>query len=198
MDIESIKKNYRNFEDYQIIELANTSANSLRPEIIPILEEEIKRRNLSENLLKGIQVQLKEPTPDEIQNYLSIVRQQSCSECHSKTQKLNAFILTNVRSAIFVTTTRKQLKLACPDCLEKFKSGSTQKNLLLGWWAFPWGPIKTIQSLLANHKAIKSVREDKPSDILVSFVYQNIGKLETDKDNPNALKHFLSQTNNLS
>lgn len=197
MDIESIRKNYRNLEDYQIVDLANTSANSLRPEIIPLLEEEIKRRDLSEKLLNGIQAQLKTPSLIEIDEYCSIIRNQSCSECHSKTHKLNAIILKDVASLILLTRTNTSLKIACPDCLEKYKKNSNSRTLLLGWWALPWGPIKTIQTLVSNSIIFNKIRKNEPTDILKSFVYENIGTLETNKDNPNALKHLLIRTNNL-
>ena len=47
MDINEIKKNYENFDDEKLIILATSEINSLRPEVVPILNAEIKKRNLS-------------------------------------------------------------------------------------------------------------------------------------------------------
>lgn len=196
MDIESVRKNYRNFEDYQIIDLANSAANSLRPEIIPILEEEIKRRNLSETLLSGIKAQLKVPTASEIDFYISLIQNQSCSDCNSKTKKINGAIINDVASIIFLTRTSSKIKITCSDCIEKTKSTSNNKTLLLGWWAFPWGPIKTIQTLFNNSKMVKKIHTNQPSEVLQAFVYENIGILESNKDNPDAIKNLLFRTNN--
>lgn len=196
MDIESIRKNYRNFEDYQIVELANTEVSSLRPEIIPILEEEIKRRNLSQTLLSGIQAQLKVPTEAEIDFYISLIQNQPCSDCKSKTKKINGAIINDVASIIFLTRTSSKIKITCLDCIEKTKSSSNNKTLLLGWWAFPWGPIKTIQTLINNFKMVNKIKTDKPSEILHAFIHQNIGTLESNKDNPEAIKQLLFRTNN--
>jgi len=196
MDVESIKKNYRNFEDYQIIDLANSDARSLRPEIIPVLVEEIKRRNLPENLLNGIQAQLKVPTPEEIDEYCSIIRNQACTDCQSKTHKLNAIVVKAVTSMIFLTQSTAKIKIVCPDCLEKHKSNANSKSMLLGWWAFPWGPIKTVQALISNSKMTKHIRLNHPNIILQSFVYENIGFLETNRENPSAIKQLLVRTNN--
>ena len=45
MELEDIRKNYRNFNDDKIENLAKSDARKLRPEVIPILIEEIRRRN---------------------------------------------------------------------------------------------------------------------------------------------------------
>jgi len=67
MDIEQIKKNYENFDDSKIEILAKNEAGSLEPEVIPILVNEIKKRNLDIDLIKGIESQTKELTEKEIQ-----------------------------------------------------------------------------------------------------------------------------------
>ena len=67
MDIEQIKKNYENFDDSKIEILAKNEAGSLESEVIPILVNEIKKRNLDIDLIKGIEAQTKELTENEIQ-----------------------------------------------------------------------------------------------------------------------------------
>ncbi len=67
IDLEQIKQNYSVFEDYKIEHLAKNEAGSLEPEVIPILVDEIKKRNLDVDLIKGIEAQTKELTEKEIQ-----------------------------------------------------------------------------------------------------------------------------------
>ena len=195
MDIEDIKKNYRNFQDSKIISLAKSEARTLRPEVVPILIDEIRNRNLSETLISGIEAQLKVPTEDELKEYCSVVQSADCPKCKTKTQKLNAIVLNEVVSFLILTTSSKSIKIACPDCLEKLKNNANFKTATLGWWGFPWGVIRTIQALINNSKMSKQIACSGPNDILKSFVFENIGVIETSKNNTVALNNFIERTN---
>ena len=198
MNIEDIRKNYRNFEDSKIEELANSQITKLRPEVIPLLIEEIRRRNLSENLIKGIDAQLKVLNPDELIEYCLLIQNQSCPVCNSNTQKLNGILLTEVVSYIFLTRTTKHLKIACSDCLQKFRNNSNSKTALLGWWGFPWGIIKTIQGLIQNSKMSRNITLIEPSIILKTYVLENIGIIEPNRNDNIKLKQMLERANRVS
>ncbi len=43
MNLDDIKKNYKNFDNHKIEDLAKYQVRKLKPEVIPILIEEIKR-----------------------------------------------------------------------------------------------------------------------------------------------------------
>lgn len=47
MNLEDIKRNYENFDDEKLIEIATKDIKSLRKEVLPILEAEIQKRNIS-------------------------------------------------------------------------------------------------------------------------------------------------------
>lgn len=47
MNLEDIKKNYENFDDEKLIQIARKDITSLRKEVVPILEAELLKRNLS-------------------------------------------------------------------------------------------------------------------------------------------------------
>ena len=66
MDLEQIKKNYADLSDFKLEYLAKNEINSLEPEVIVILVEEIKRRGLNLNLMQGIAAQAKELSEEEI------------------------------------------------------------------------------------------------------------------------------------
>jgi predicted nucleic-acid-binding Zn-ribbon protein len=195
MELEDIRKNYRNFNDDKIETLAKSDANKLRPEVIPILMEEIRRRNLSENLIAGIETQLKILTPEELNDYVTLIRNQSCPKCKSKTRKLNAVILTEVVSMILVTHISKHFRIACPDCLTHFKKKANNKTLLLGWWGFPSGIIKTIGALRQNYKMAKLINSEASNDIFHSFVIENIGQIEAYKKEEQNLNRMLLNAN---
>ena len=47
MNLEDIKRNYENFDDEKLIEIATKDIKSLRKEVLPILEAELQKRNIS-------------------------------------------------------------------------------------------------------------------------------------------------------
>ena len=46
MNLEDIRRNYENFDDEKLIEIATKDIQSLRKEVIPILEAELLKRNI--------------------------------------------------------------------------------------------------------------------------------------------------------
>ena len=51
--LESIQENYRNYEDKKIVELA-MYPKGLRDDVVPILNNELKRRQLNPKLIKWV------------------------------------------------------------------------------------------------------------------------------------------------
>ncbi len=197
MNLEDIRKNYRNFDDSKIQELAMQDASKLRPEVIPILQEEIKRRNLSENLISGINAQLKITSPEEILEYCTLIQKQPCPICNGKTQKLNAIVLKEVISMIFISNITNHVKIGCPQCLAKAKSEINSKNMLLGWWSTK-GIFHTINALIQNNKMEKFIRNYEPNEILKSYIKENIGAIETNKENPAGINNLLKKANRVN
>jgi len=192
MDLESVKKHYQNLDRGKIESLATTEAKSLRPEVIPVLIGEIQRRNMPDSVILALQRQLKEPTPDKLAEYCTLLQSQPCPKCGTRSAKLNANMTSEVFSIVFITRSTKKLGIACPDCLDSFKKNANAKSGMLGWWAFPWGPIKTIQSFLFNAKMNKENHLGIPNRIFQGFVYQNIGAIEAAKNSPDKLQHIIT------
>ena len=194
MDIEDIRKNYRNFDDSKIQELAKQDASKLRPDVVPILMEEIRRRNLSENLISGIDAQLKILSPEELLDYCTLIQKQPCPICNGKTQKLNAIILKEVMSVILLSNVTSHLKIGCPQCLKESKSKINLKTALLGLWSTK-GIFYTIKALVQNKRMEKYIRNYEPNEILKSYILENIGVIEPNKNNPIALNNMLKRAN---
>jgi hypothetical protein len=194
MDIEDIRKNYRNFDDSKIQELAKQDASKLRPDVVLILMEEIRRRNLSENLISGIDAQLKILSPEELLDYCTLIQKQPCPICNGKTQKLNAIILKEVMSVILLSNVTSHLKIGCPQCLKESKSKINLKTALLGLWSTK-GIFYTIKALVQNKRMEKYIRNYEPNEILKSYILENIGVIEPNKNNPIALNNMLKRAN---
>ncbi len=150
MDLNDIRENYRNFDDWKIEKIATEEVNSLRPEVIDFLKDEIRKRNLNLNLIDSINSQTKELTDSEFNEYYNLLRNHPCPKCNSKTQKINASMIGQVVSILIITNYEKSLRIACSNCLDQMHNNANTKSALLGWWAIPWGPIQTIRSFIFN------------------------------------------------
>lgn len=197
MDLNDIRENYKNFEDFKIEKIALEEAGKLRPEVLEILKEEIKKRNLNLNLIDSVNSQTKELTELEFNEYCDILRNLPCPICKSNTQKINATLVGHVVSMLIITNYEKSLKVACSSCLDEMHSKANTKSVLLGWWGFPWGPIQTIRSFIFNSSMKKNNRTVKPNDIFASFIVNNIGIMEKAKTEPKKLTEFINRTNNV-
>jgi len=137
--LDQLKKNYEKFDDNKLIRIATEEAAGLRPEAVLLIKQIIKERGLSEDITKGIDVQLQEIDDETLLEYTELLRGLPCPVCKSTEEKLNATMTGSVISFIIMTNYEKELKVACPDCLDKANNKAMIKSALLGWWGFPWG-----------------------------------------------------------
>nr|WP_299384201.1 hypothetical protein [Allomuricauda sp.] len=195
MDLNDIRENYRNFDDWTIEQIATKEVASLRPEVVDILKSEIERRNLNLGLIDSVDLQTKELTEAEFNAYCEVLRSHPCPNCHSKTQKINATMVGRVISILVLTNYSKSLKVACSNCLDDMHRSANIKSALLGWWGIPWGPIDTIRSFIFNAGMKKNNRTERPNELFANFVMSNIGVLENAKSEPEKLTELLIRTN---
>jgi hypothetical protein len=170
MDKERLREHYRRVSDADIERLANYEAAGLRPEALDILREEIKRRGLSGEFNKAVDIQLKGVSEEEQQELIRRIALFPCPVCGGRQNYLNAFHIMNVRSYIIITAVSKSMVIACPECISKSDKRALLRNLLLGWWGIPWGPIRTIHSVFFNLDAINSKNENTPTREFAEFI----------------------------
>jgi hypothetical protein len=190
-NLEELRKNYERFDDNKLIRIATEEATGLRPEAVGLLKQIIKERGLSEDITKGIDAQFQEINNEGLAEYTELLRVQPCPVCKSTNNKLNATIAASVISFVIMTNYEKELKIACPDCLDKANNTAMIKSVLLGWWGFPWGIIRTPQALLLNNKMKKQNRLAEPNDLFNAFVLGRIGRLEANRNNPTKLQEII-------
>lgn len=189
---EEIRKNYSQFNDKKIIRLATERTSTLRPEAVEILKEIINERGLSEDLIRGIDIQFKELSLDEVKVYSEILRDLPCPVCKKNIQKLNATMIHHVISFIIVTNYESELLIACPSCLDKANNTAIIKSVILGLWGLPWGPIRVLQSVSKNKLNKAHNRVMVPNKLLLNFVNNNIGLIEANKNNPKELNSIIT------
>ena len=191
MNLEFIRDNYQRMSDDELIRIATTDASGLTPEAQHIIQEEVAKRKLDTNILKGVEAQNKSYPIEEIDKYCNIVQNLSCPICKTNSEKLNATMISEVLSAIVFSTKNKKLKVGCPSCLDKANNRALTKSILLGWWGIPWGIFWTIKAINDNLKSKKTNHLDTPNDYLRSFTISKIGQLETYKDDKQRLQQII-------
>lgn len=195
LSIEEIKKNYSNFPNHEIEKIATEKVSSLSPEVIEILQAEIKKRNLNINLLKSITIQRETISEEKIAIFKKVIESANCPVCSSNKEALIAVKIIETISLIFITTTTERLFIGCPTCAKKERNNAIVKTALLGWWS-PWGLFYyTPKSLLTSLINTKNI-EKNSIVLLESFVVENIGRIQAAIDDKNELIHLLKKQNN--
>ena len=192
IDIQFVRETYKKFTDQELIRVVTQEAYGLTPEATQIVKEEIISRNLDPNIIKGIEAQQKVYTVDEIDEYCEIIQNLPCPITGSTQNKLNATMIAEVMSFILFTQYKKKIIVGNPEALDKKNNASLGLSALLGWWGFPWGPIRTIQAIRINIKNKKSNWQETPNDFLRSFVLSKIGEIETYRDNKEKLQQIIT------
>jgi hypothetical protein len=193
--IDELRENYKGFSDDKLIRLATTEVDGLRPEAIQVMQEEIKRRGLSNGLLDGIKVQTKQISENELLAYCELLRRRSCPVCNSASAKLNATMTATVVSYIIMTSYEEKLTIACPDCLAKANKDAIIKTALFGWWGFPSGIYRSIKALLHNKKMKSLTGLAEPNDYFKGFVLGQVGTIEANKTNNERLQSLVKNLN---
>ena len=195
IDLEQIKANYLTYDDDKIEYIAKYEINSLRPEVISILKEEIRRRGLDTNLNKGIEAQTKELSETELEELKSRLTRLACPECGEKNFPLIGTLIREVKSIVLFTIYQKTSFISCKDCAEKRRRLAIITTAILGWWGIPFGIFRTPQVIIAS--LLDKKRQQFQSDaILNNFVIANIGEIKTNWHNEDKLTDFIRFKNN--
>ena len=192
MDINSIKNYYSGISDEKLIHHATHDIQGLTPEAQIVIKEEINKRGLNE-LLEGSKIDLTKLSQDEFQVYVDIIRNLQCPNCKSKDEKLNAILVSKVISAIFFTNSEEEIKIACPECLNKYLEKADASTAAKGFFALPWGIVKSTQALSSNDNMRKLLSKNDPTQFLRGFVYQNIRYIESFKNNKEKLYKLIDR-----
>jgi hypothetical protein len=167
---EALRAQYQRLSDEDIERLANYEADQLIPEALAILKEEIKKRGLSDEFQIAADIQAKGIPEHEQEEIIRKISMFPCPLCGKKQNYLNGFNVMMVRSYIIFTMAEKRLIIACSECISNSAKSALIKNLFLGWWGIPWGPIRTIRSILLNLKAINAENYNAPAREFIEFI----------------------------
>jgi len=173
-----IQSYYASLSDSELIHITALNAKGIKPEVWPIIELELAKRNLDPELLENVRAQNKIYTEKELQIFAAPVRALPCPLCNSSAQPLNATIMHFSVGLIFFSINRWKLLIACPGCLDRRSTRNLILTTCLGWWG-PLGPFKTPGLIYRNIKARQQHHLPVANKTLLDFTLGNIGILST-------------------
>jgi len=194
VEVNEIRKNYERFDDTRIRSIAKNDVKGLREEVIPILIEEIKKRNLDDGLIEWINAESRKLSKSELGTLKRKVKQSICESCKENRQ-LKGYEFTTTIGMLIATITSDYKLILCEKCGRERRRASAFWTAILGWFSAR-GLILTPFALISKIKA--SIQEDKQSEqIIESFIKTNIGKITIEKDSEEVIQKLLKEFNGL-
>lgn len=191
LTVEEIRKTYKQFEDWKIKELA-LNPKALRKEIIPILNEEIKNRNLGIDLITWVQNETNIFEGLEKKNLIQKITRSKCSLC-SENSNLSGYRFTTIFSALIILTNKTESLIICNSCAKSKRLDSMLKTLVFGWWSRK-GILLTPFALVSD--LIRIFRPESDSKkVFDEFIENNTGELRLALEKNN-LEAIIEHSNN--
>ena len=176
-DPVAIRQHYASLTERELLQIALHEVADLAPAGVSALRAELKSRGLEERLGDAVDAQAQELDPAAVAQLADRIRQIPCLLCGSNGTFTNGFEVGKARSFLFYTTLERSLLIACPACTSRAARRATLTTLLWGWWAIPWGPIRTVQALLMNLRALRTEYVAHPTVALLRYVEAHPGEV---------------------
>lgn len=192
-DIEDIRKNYQNYLDEKIVDLARNSSKGLRKDVIPILKEEIIRRNLDQSLLNWIEVESAELTQFEYESIKTKIISLKCPNCLNQNGDLGGFKSNKIISYVVDYDKVTYNRIFCKKCGNKLIVRCLLTSIGLGWWSF--GGLFFTPVILATDIINLFFRKRVSDQIIDVFIRDNIGRIRNRGVTDKALTSLIDNFN---
>ena len=170
LTIKELTESYKNFDDQKIVNLAMNESKSLREDAIPILENEIQRRNLDLNLLKWIKLERNFFKGTELLNLKNTIRNSECSECRKKFNNIQGF---HIHYLSILDSNFDSEIIVCENCGKKLRNKSYLKTATYGFLSFRG--IVNVPFYFFGQLFASFSRQKTSERIIEEFIFQNTG-----------------------
>ena len=161
---------YKKFDDERIIRIARFESKSLRHIALPILENEIKDRNLSTELLDWIKLERNFFKGVELFALKSKIKNSTCSHCKTKKQAIFGF---HIHHCSVWNDPDDMNVILCESCGKKLRTESYKIAATMGWIS-KTGFLRVPYYLISE--TIDRFQFEKISNqIIEDFIFENTG-----------------------
>ncbi len=196
LSIEEIREHYKKFPNHKIEQIAENKDAKVSEEVLIVLIEEIKKRNLNPELLSNIKTEFKTIRKNKIAGVRTIIESLSCPECGSN-NKLQAVEINETTSMLLLSKHNKRLYIACEKCIKKEKKSVLFKNIILGIWSLQGLIYYTPLNLYIFFCGLKT-EDKKGTELLNNYIFENIEKLAEICDDKAELLHIIQKGNHFN
>lgn len=192
LEIHEIRENYKKFDDSRIRRIARNDAKSLREETVPILFQEIQRRNIEESLIEWVNAERRKLSHYELSELKNKVKKCNCVECKEKGE-LMGFEFRTLIGALIIDLNTDYRIIVCKKCGINKRRKSLFYTSLFGWWSVQ-NIIATPFELIRKVKAV--IYEERQSDLIIEkLIRDNIGEITLGKDSLEILQELIIRFN---
>lgn len=177
IDAHAVAMHYRQLSDDRLVDLATNEAAELTGEALGVLQDELRRRGLDTAIDKTVVRTLESLRGGEFDLIVAQFRSLPCPQCGGRVDKLNAFRIDTVVSAIVLTFYQPSVVVGCPSCLARAARVARRTTLILGWWGIPWGPIRSAAALRGASRALAGAAQSDPTEDLLDYVRRNLANV---------------------
>ncbi len=171
--IEDIRKNYEKYDDATILKIIR-SAKDLRTEVVSVLNDEIRKRNLDVNLIEFVKDETNFYEGAERELLVREIRNTVCTNCNYESE-LHGYTFNTLMSFILECNHEQKAQIICTSCAKKLRLKSMLTTLALGWWS-RYGLFATPATLISD--LIEMARKEKYSDRLINnFIDNHTGSI---------------------
>lgn len=161
--------------DERLLQISLHEAAGLTPEALRVLNSELAARGINSAVGRAVEAQIHSLSRRDLDLLVETVRKQPCPACGRNDHPLNGGVIADAKSFVILTTFDKHTVIACQDCRAAQAKRAALVTAVLGWWAIPWGPIRTTQALANDFRTMRQCQCGEASDALRAFVEQNPG-----------------------
>lgn len=148
-EIRKARDIYQRQTDQHLLDFAEKHGRTLRPEIRPILLDELKRRAIGQESIATLEKETLLIREEEIRQLIQFVQNQACSKCGLKNTNIVCSVQRTIGSFVMQWVDEETSSLCCTNCRKKEFLSSNLINLLVGWWSLT-GLFKTPAALFQN------------------------------------------------
>jgi thymidine kinase len=189
--IEEIRKNYEKYDDATILKIIS-GAKGLRKEVVTLLNDEIKKRNLGIGLIEFVAIETNFYEGDERVLLINEIKNSVCTHCNNESE-LYGYTFNTIRSYLIWYDHEQKLQIICSTCAKSLRLKSMLTTLALGWWSRP-GLLGTPATLISD--LIEIFRKEKYSQQVIDhFIDENTGSIRRMEKSKGSLTTIIKRFN---
>lgn len=169
---QELSEIYKDFDNEKIINLARFESKKLTDTAIPILKNEISKRQLDQKLIDWINLERNFFKGSELEILKTKIKHSKCSNCKIKNNNIKGFYIHNCS---LTHNPREANLILCEECGKKFRNKNYIISATLGWVS-PKGFIKVPFYFLEELFDIP-FRKKQSERILNEFIFENTGSI---------------------